>query len=157
MIVVMPNGFSLHKGSMYSSSVTTGDWETFIARDLVSYVDGHYRTIADRTSRGLAGHSMGGYGTLRIGMKRPDVFSSLYSLSACCLTAQLNPNPESMAASAAIDLAFTRLGIEHAYQEYDGDHTNRVGERVEVGVLPFFSRSLSFSATPTSTPSPSAR
>src|SRR5437773_11192246 len=36
-------------------------------------------------SRGLGGHSMGGYGTIRIGMKRPDVFSSLYIMSGCCL------------------------------------------------------------------------
>ena len=53
MIVVMPNAFSLHKGSMYSSSVTSGDWETYVARDLVVYVDGHYRTIADRMGEGL--------------------------------------------------------------------------------------------------------
>jgi S-formylglutathione hydrolase FrmB len=70
---------------MYSASATTGDWEAYIAGDLVSYVDSHYRTIADRMSRGLGGHSMGGYGTVRIGMKRPDVFSSLYIMSACCL------------------------------------------------------------------------
>ena len=60
LIVVTPNAYSLHKGSMYSNSVTTGDWESFIAQDLVAYVDGHYRTIATRMSRGLAGHSMGG-------------------------------------------------------------------------------------------------
>jgi S-formylglutathione hydrolase len=102
MIVVMPNAFSLHKGSMYSSSVTSGDWETYVARDLVVYVDGHYRTIPERLSRGLAGASMGGYGAIRIGMKRPDVFSSLYILSACCLTPQLNPRPEAMAAAEAI-------------------------------------------------------
>ena len=86
MIVVMPNAFTLHKGSMYSNSVTTGDWETYVARDLVAYVDGHYRTIPNRMSRGLGGHSMGGYGAVRIGMKRPDVFSSLYLMSSCCLT-----------------------------------------------------------------------
>ncbi len=85
MILVMPNGNSKYDGSMYSSSVTSGDWESFIADDLVRYVDGHYRTLANRESRGLAGHSMGGYGTIRIGMKRPDAFSSLYILSACCL------------------------------------------------------------------------
>ena len=102
MIVVMPNAFSLHKGSMYSNSVTTGDWETYVARDLVVYVDGHYRTIPERPSRGLAGASMGGYGAVRIAMKRPDVFSSLYILSACCLTPQLNPRPEAMAAAEAI-------------------------------------------------------
>jgi len=85
MILVMPDGNSKYDGSMYSSSVTSGDWESFIAEDLVAYVDGHYRTLANRASRGLAGHSMGGYGTIRIGMKRPDVFSTLYLLSACCL------------------------------------------------------------------------
>src|SRR5579871_7798 len=79
MILVAPDAFTRFNGSMYSSSVTTGDWEEFIARDLVAYIDGHYRTIADRMGRGLAGHSMGGYGTIRIGMKRPEVFSSIYA------------------------------------------------------------------------------
>ena len=81
MIIVMPNAYTRYQGSMYSSSLTTGDWENFIARELVAYIDSHYRTISNRMSRGLAGHSMGGYGTLRIGMKHPDVFSSIYALS----------------------------------------------------------------------------
>ncbi len=85
MILVSPDAYTVHGGSMYSASVTTGDWEAYIAQDLVAYVDKSYRTIADRLSRGLAGHSMGGYGALRIGMKRPDVFSSLYPMSSCCL------------------------------------------------------------------------
>jgi enterochelin esterase-like enzyme len=91
MILVHPDAFTLYNGSMYSNSPTTGDWEAFIAQDLVAYVDSHYRTIPDRMSRGLAGHSMGGYGTMRIGMKHPEVFSSLYAMSSCCLTASLNP------------------------------------------------------------------
>ncbi|HLQ77706.1 MAG TPA: alpha/beta hydrolase-fold protein [Terriglobia bacterium] len=82
MILVSPDAFSLHNGSFYSNSRTTGDWETFIAVELVNYIDSHYRTIPDRMSRGLSGHSMGGYGTFRIGMKHPEVFSSLYSMSA---------------------------------------------------------------------------
>lgn len=93
MIIVMPNAYTAFQGSMYSSSPTTGDWETFVARDLVTYIDSHYRTIPDVTSRGLAGHSMGGYGTVRIGMKNPDVFSSLYILSPCCMSANVNPAP----------------------------------------------------------------
>jgi len=48
-----------YNGSMYSSSVTIGDSESFIADDLVSYIDSHYRTIANRASRGLGGLSMG--------------------------------------------------------------------------------------------------
>ncbi len=97
MIVVMPNAYSVYAGSMYSNSVTTGDWETYVAEDLVAYMDSHYGTIPDRLSRGLAGHSMGGYGAIRIGMKRPDVFSSLYIMSACCLIN--NPLPAPLAKS----------------------------------------------------------
>ncbi|MXP26245.1 alpha/beta fold hydrolase [Altererythrobacter indicus] len=86
MIVVMPDSKSVHNGSMYSSSVTTGDFEAFIAHDLIAYIDSHYRTIADRRSRGLVGHSMGGYGATRIGMKHADVFGALYLMSPCCLS-----------------------------------------------------------------------
>jgi enterochelin esterase-like enzyme len=85
MIVVLPDAFTKWSGSMYSSSAATGDWETYVAHDLVAYVDAHYRTLAKRESRGLSGHSMGGYGTWRIGMKRPDVFGALYAMSSCCL------------------------------------------------------------------------
>ena len=81
MIVVLPDSKTLHNGSVYSSSVTTGDFEDFIAKDLVQYIDGHYRTIPDRKSRGLVGHSMGGYGATRIGMKHADVFGALYIMS----------------------------------------------------------------------------
>jgi S-formylglutathione hydrolase FrmB len=86
MIVVLPDSKTLHNGSMYSSSVTTGDFEKFISHDLVAYMDSHYRTIPDRTSRGLVGHSMGGYGATRIGMKHADVFGALYIMSPCCLS-----------------------------------------------------------------------
>jgi S-formylglutathione hydrolase len=243
-IVVTPNAFSLHKGSMYSSSVTTGDWESFVAQDLVGHIDGHYRTIVNRMSRGLAGHSMGGYGAVRIGMKHPEVFSTLYIMSACCLTPTVNPRPETMAAAEAINTraqaeeaargrgfgpsaslasaaawspnpnnpplyldlpvkdgkvrpdivakwaanaplgmldryaanlkayyaitievgtkdnllasnrqlheAMTRLKIAHSYEEYDGDHTDKVGERIERNVLPFFSKNLAAPSNPTS-------
>lgn len=88
MILVFPNAHTVHGGSMYSTSVTTGDWEGYITRDLVRHIDSHYRTIPHRDSRGLMGHSMGGYGTTRLGLKHPGVFSSLYAMSACCLSAR---------------------------------------------------------------------
>ena len=96
MIVVLPDSKTVHNGSMYSSSVTTGDFEQFIAHDLVAYIDSHYRTLPDRDSRGLVGHSMGGYGATRIGMKHADVFGSLYIMSPCCLSprAAAPANPE---------------------------------------------------------------
>jgi len=97
MIVVLPDSKTVHNGSMYSSSITTGDFEQFIAHDVVAYIDAHYRTIPDRRSRGLVGHSMGGYGATRIGMKHSDVFGSLYIMSPCCLsprTGGLSPELE---------------------------------------------------------------
>ena len=44
----------------------------------------------------------------------------------------------------------TRLTIPHGYEEYDGDHTNKVGERIERNVLPFFSKNLAAPANPSS-------
>lgn len=234
MIVVLPDTQTFHNGSMYSSSITSGDWEGFITRDLVAYIDAHYRTIPDRRSRGLAGHSMGGYGTARLGMKYPDVFSALYIMSPCCLSARgappapaaaivegattreavtkldflpratlavaaaWSPNPNKpplfvdlptvngvpdtsvlarWAANAplsmldqhvfnlrkysaiaidvgdqdglrvdAADLHKRMLdsGVPNTFEIYSGDHGNRVAERFETKVLPFFAGTLSF-------------
>ncbi len=96
-IIVLPDAFTKYGGSMYSNSPTIGDWESFIAQDLVRYIDSHYRTLAVRESRGLAGHSMGGYGTMRVGMKHPEVFVALYAASSCCL---MNSAPPQEAADA---------------------------------------------------------
>jgi S-formylglutathione hydrolase FrmB len=106
MIVVLPDSKTMHNGSMYSSSPTTGDFEQFVAHDLVGYIDSHYRTIAVRSSRGLVGHSMGGYGATRIGMKHSDVFGSLYIMSPCCLAPMGSggppPNAEFLKAIEAV-------------------------------------------------------
>jgi len=104
MIVVLPDSKTVHNGSMYSSSVTTGDFERFIYHDLVEYIDAHYRTIPNRLSRGLVGHSMGGYGASRIGMKHPDVFGVLYIMSPCCMSprAMAPANPENEKALEAV-------------------------------------------------------
>ena len=44
----------------------------------------------------------------------------------------------------------TKLRIPHGYEEYDGDHTNKVRERVERNLLPFFSKNLASPVNPTS-------
>jgi enterochelin esterase-like enzyme len=245
MILVHPDANTIYNGSMYSNSPTTGDWEAYVSDDLVSYIDSHYRTFTDRMSRGLAGHSMGGYGTVRIGMKHPEVFSSLYIMSACCLlnnpgaqgqgrgaqdkakappaaakagdgkgknngkgggfgnvtsaeAAAWSPNPKNppqffdlptkdgqpvpaiaakwvansplamldqyvpnlkkyhaiagdcglqdglIGSNQELDQAFSRFGVQHTFETYEGDHTNKVGERFEFKVLPFFSSNLAF-------------
>jgi enterochelin esterase-like enzyme len=227
MILVHPDAFTIYNGSMYSNSPTTGDWEEFVTHDLVSYIDSHYRTIATREGRGLAGHSMGGYGTVRIGMKHPEVFAALYAMSSCCLMNNPQPRPADggaakqtkqgggpfakvQSAEAAawspdpknppeffdlpekngefhpevaalwiansplamvdqyvpnlkkyraiamecglqdgligsnkqLDEALMKLGVPHTFETYEGDHTNRVKERFEMKVLPFFSENL---------------
>lgn len=236
MIVVMPNAYNRFKGSMYSSSVTIGDWETFVAKELVDYIDANYRTIPRASSRGLAGHSMGGYGAIRLGMKYPEVWSAIYLLSPCCMEGtMLSTNPEFMGsleavrtveqldtagffvmanlASAAawapnpdkppfyLDLPFAdgqalpeiaakfsanrtlyiidqyiynlkklkAIGMDaglqdygisgatkklhellesytipHQYESYEGDHLNRIAERIHYKMLPFFSEHLVF-------------
>jgi len=78
----MPNARNAYNRSFYTNSPVTGNWEQFITRDLVNYVDRKYRTIRKRQARGIAGHSMGGYGALRIAMRHPEVFSAVYALSA---------------------------------------------------------------------------
>lgn len=100
MIVVLPDSKTVYGGSMYSSSETTGNFERYVYHDVVSYIDAHYRTIPDRQSRGLVGHSMGGYGALRIGMKHPDVFGALYVMSPCCLSHMGGGGPRSNPAQA---------------------------------------------------------
>src|SRR5688572_20320726 len=243
MIVVIPDAFTKYSGSMFSNSPTTGFWETFVAGDLTAYIDKRYRTIASREGRGLAGHSMGGYGTMRIGMKQGHAFGALYAMSSCCLmndpaagrggaagrgdaagrgaapqgrgagqgapargggmanalsaqAAAWAPNPKNppqffdlpsvdgqiqplVAAkwvansplvfvdqyvpslrsmrAVALDVgdrdpfvttnrqladALTRLDVPHTIEVYQGDHGNRVRERFEAHVLPFFSRHL---------------
>lgn len=81
MIVVMPDAVTLLGGSWYAASSTSGDWERFLAEDLVAFVDGRYRTRPVRDGRGVAGQSMGGYGALRLALKRPDVFGAVLSMS----------------------------------------------------------------------------
>jgi enterochelin esterase-like enzyme len=181
----------------------------------------------------LFGHSMGGYGAIRIGMRHPDVFSTVYAMSACCLTppspnmdpkrmeralaitepdqvdkadfsvkanfataAAWSPNPANpplfvdlpvkdgqvrpeilakWSANAPIAMADQYIGnlkrlralafdvgdkdglapgslrlheildtykVSHTYETYDGDHLNKIHERLRTKVFPFFSKHL---------------
>jgi predicted alpha/beta superfamily hydrolase len=170
-IVVTPDA-STQKGGMYTSS-PAADWERFIAEDLVGYVDSHYRTLAHRMSRGLAGYDAGGSGALRIGMKRPEVFANLYVMSAsgdAIPSSDLEKYASNLNAyyGIAMDIgaadpmverirqlhtSMTKARIAHLYEEYDGDHSNRLRDRIEWNVLPFFARNL---AAPANLTSPSA-
>ena len=81
MIVVMPDAGNKYGGSFYLNSELTGNYEDYIAHDLVDYIDSKYRTICDRNGRAIAGASMGGYGSIALAMKHPETFSAIASMS----------------------------------------------------------------------------
>ncbi len=68
-------------GGWYMDSDASGHWEKAIVEEIVPFVDATYRTVATRDGRGIAGHSMGGYGSFTIGMKHPGVFGSVYAMA----------------------------------------------------------------------------
>ncbi|UZK67097.1 alpha/beta hydrolase [Sphingomonas sp. M1-B02] len=67
-------------GSWYVNSPATGNWDDFMVRELVPWVDRRYRTIARSDARGVAGDRMGGHGAIRFGMRHPDIFGAVYAL-----------------------------------------------------------------------------
>lgn len=81
MIIVIISGRNVLGGSFYVNSPVTGRWEDLIVADVVGYIDANYRSIPQAAARGIAGHSMGGFGALNIAMRHPDVFGAMYSLS----------------------------------------------------------------------------
>lgn len=140
-----------------------GDADRFVAEDLVPYVDGRYRTMAARISRGLAGEGAAGNGAFRLAMKRPELFSSLYLMSAAIAEAptanlqryyaiaiEVGTKDAQLAANRQLHNAMTRLGVPHYYEEYEGSRADTLSARIETRVVPFFSRNLAAPANPTS-------
>ncbi len=81
MIIVIVNGLNTFGGSFYTDSTSTGQWSTFLVDDVVPYIDAHFRTIPTRDARGIAGHSMGGFGALDNAMRHSDVFGSVFAMA----------------------------------------------------------------------------
>jgi len=238
LIIVMPDGSNAYGGSFYLNSPVTGNWEDFIVQELVGHIDEAYRTIPQASGRGLAGHSMGGYGALMLALRHPETFGAVYALSPACLdftehflklqradllavakltrrdqfpalgwreqviiavAAAVAPNPKKEPWLAdlplrekngrvvldqavwetwlqsdpatllpsyqdnlsrlklALDMgtadrmlpqvqfissSLKQLGIPHTFEEYDGDHGNRLRERLQTRALPFLAGAL---------------
>nr|WP_319997180.1 alpha/beta hydrolase-fold protein [uncultured Draconibacterium sp.] len=113
-IMVIPDEKTTYQGSFYSNSGVFGDWEDFTAFDLVKYMDENYRTIPKKESRGITGHSMGGYGALKIAMHHPDIFSTVYAISPGALTivAEYGPNSNTFRELSEIN---TIEGLKKSY------------------------------------------
>ncbi len=89
MIIVMPDASNGLGGGFYTNSPDAGYpnpsfaglYADFITDEVIDSIDFHYKTIADRRYRGIAGHSMGGYGAVKLAMERNDLFGSAASMS----------------------------------------------------------------------------
>lgn len=94
-IMVCSNQKTTYDGSFYSNSGVFGNWEDFTVIDVVAHVDKKYRSIPTPQSRGITGHSMGGYGALKIAMRHPEIFSTVYAISPGALTIVREYGPNS--------------------------------------------------------------
>lgn len=83
------SGMPIIKGSFYINSPGTGNYEDYIIRDVINYTETSYRTLRDKGGRAIAGGSMGGYGTLYLGLRHPDMFASAAALSPGNMTVDM--------------------------------------------------------------------
>ncbi|RQO77097.1 XynC protein [Pedobacter sp. KBW01] len=79
-IIVCPDG---NVTSWYFDSPVDPEWkyETYVATELVSYIDEHYKTIAEKKGRAITGLSMGGHGAFYLAIKHQDVYGAVGSMS----------------------------------------------------------------------------
>jgi enterochelin esterase family protein len=81
LIVAMPDCFTLYGGSQYINSRGTGNYEDYLIKEIVPFVDENFMTIPKPASRCIIGKSSGGYGAMRLAMRRPDIFGLMVSHS----------------------------------------------------------------------------
>jgi len=82
VIFIIPDGSCApYKGSFYTNSSLYGNYEDYIVKDLVAEIASKYHTSAHREKWSIIGHSMGGYGAMKIALKYPEKFVGVSSLS----------------------------------------------------------------------------
>ena len=95
MIIVTPGvGDSWYANS---ASNPNARYEDVIVRDLIPYIDEHYRTISTREGRAIAGLSMGGLASMKFALRYPTMFAFAGSISGAFgvpRTARLGKTPK---------------------------------------------------------------
>ncbi|HEY6291978.1 MAG TPA: alpha/beta hydrolase family protein [Terriglobia bacterium] len=89
-LVVMPDAGKTFYINSFDGKVR---YEDFFVQELIPYIDQHYRTVAQPAERGLFGISMGGFGSLHIGLRHADLFGAVSAQSAALLPKFPNPFP----------------------------------------------------------------
>ncbi len=84
IIAVLPDCFTHYGGSQYINSSATGNYEDYLTREIVPFVDENFRTVNDKNSRAVMGKSSGGYGALIMAMRHSDLFGLACSTSGDC-------------------------------------------------------------------------
>ncbi len=97
LIIVMPDG----SNGWYVNSATDpkAKFEDYIIKDIIPYVEKHYRTIPLRRARAIAGLSMGGYGAMFLGLKHPDLFAAIGAFSGALDVAHNGLPPDTLNAN----------------------------------------------------------
>jgi len=125
MILVLPSSMTNYFGSFYTNSTVTGNWADYIGQDVVRYMDKNYRTIANRSNRGLFGHSMGGNGALKMAMLFADTFSAVYAMSPGAL-------------HFSDDFTLTHPAFKRVYFQKNLDSLRTVAPYYDFERFPFF-------------------
>lgn len=103
-LLVLPDAIDRWGGSQFIDSTATGRYQQYLADEVVPFVDARYRTIPERSGRAIAGRSSGGFGALRMGLDRPEVFAAIGSHAGDCAF-ELSILPELREAAIAYDRA----------------------------------------------------
>jgi pimeloyl-ACP methyl ester carboxylesterase len=74
-VAVFPDGATRLGGTQWIDAPAVGRYQTYVAEGVVGEVEARFGTLPVREARAVVGKSSGGYGALRMGRDRPDVFS----------------------------------------------------------------------------------
>ncbi len=81
MIVVMPDCFTKYGGSQYVNSTATGRYEDYMIKEIVPFIDENFKTLSKASSRCIIGKSSGGYGSMWLAMRYPEIFGLMVTHS----------------------------------------------------------------------------
>ena len=118
-IVVFVDCWTSFGGSQFIDSPATGRYGTYLADEVVAWVDEHYRTLAEPAHRGITGKSSGGYGAMINGLLRPDRFGALATHAGDALF-EVCYQPEFAAVARAL-----RDGFGGSYERWWADFRSR--------------------------------